>query len=200
MIPALSVIPVATKPCTSFPATALFTPSAGLLAKKTLSVGHTILWNGKKWQTIPVANLSLLPVWLEEGSTLGTIQPYTNEIVQCDWNKTPLENKAESSSGETKTILRRKPSRGHIPKRRQSVVYKPIRKKAKSDKLLHKWVGPFIVVRQTTPVNYEVKLVDEKTKSDIVHVASMKPFKEIKNWRKDTNSQTEAEKNNRPHQ
>ncbi|KZS18242.1 Uncharacterized protein APZ42_015657 [Daphnia magna] len=90
MIPALLVIPVATKPCTSFPATALFTPSAVLLAKKTLSVGHAIL--PEKWQTIPVANLSLAPVWLEEGSTLGTIQPYTNEIVQCDWNKTPLED------------------------------------------------------------------------------------------------------------
>ncbi|KZS19609.1 Uncharacterized protein APZ42_013879 [Daphnia magna] len=80
------------------------------------------------------------------------------------------------------------------------LVYKPIRKKGKSDKLLHRWVGPFIVVRQTTPVNYEVKLVNEKTKSDIVHVVSMKPFKEIENWRNDTNSQTEAEKNNRPHQ
>lgn len=90
MIPALSVIPVATRPCTSFPVTALFTPSAGLLAKKTLTVGHAIL--PEKWQTIPVANLSLTPVWLEEGSTLGTIQPYTNEIVQCDWNKTPLED------------------------------------------------------------------------------------------------------------
>jgi hypothetical protein len=37
-------------------------------------------------------------------------------------------------------------------------------------------MGPYVVIRQTTPVNYEVKLQVGKQKSDIVHVGSMKPY------------------------
>ena len=55
------------------------------------------------------------------------------------------------------------------------LIYKPIRKKGRSEKLLHRWMGPYIVIRQTTPVNYEVKLQVGKQKSDIAHVGSMKP-------------------------
>ena len=56
------------------------------------------------------------------------------------------------------------------------LIYKPIRKKGRSEKLLHRWMGPYIVIRQTTPVNYEVKLQVGKQKSDIAHVGSMKPY------------------------
>ena len=56
------------------------------------------------------------------------------------------------------------------------LVYKPIRKKGRSDKLLHRWIGPYVVIRRTTPVNYEVKLQQGRHKSDIVHVVAMKPF------------------------
>ncbi|KZS03449.1 Uncharacterized protein APZ42_033820 [Daphnia magna] len=42
-------------------------------------------------------------------------------------------------------------------------VYNPTRKKGKSDKLLHRWVDPFIVVRQKTPVNYELSKGSEQT-------------------------------------
>jgi len=56
------------------------------------------------------------------------------------------------------------------------LIYKPIRKKVRSEKLLHRWMGPYIVIRQTTPVNYEVKLQVGKQKSDIAHVGSMKPY------------------------
>jgi hypothetical protein len=37
-------------------------------------------------------------------------------------------------------------------------------------------MGPYVVIRQTTPVNYEVKLQVGKQKSDIAHVGSMKPY------------------------
>jgi hypothetical protein len=58
------------------------------------------------------------------------------------------------------------------------LIYKPIRKKGRSEKLLHRWIGPCIVLRQTTPVNYEVQLQHSKKKSDIVHVVCMKSFVE----------------------
>jgi len=59
------------------------------------------------------------------------------------------------------------------------LIYKPIRKVGKSDKLLHRWLGPYRVIKETTPVNYEVKLCSGKGKSDIVHVCRMKPFHQM---------------------
>jgi hypothetical protein len=59
------------------------------------------------------------------------------------------------------------------------LVYKPIRRKGRSEKLLHLWLGPYIVLRQTTPVNYEVRSQVGRKKSDIVHVGSMKPFTQL---------------------
>lgn len=56
------------------------------------------------------------------------------------------------------------------------LVYKPFRKIGKSEKLLHRWLGPFKVLRQTTPVNYKVQLESGRGKTDIVHVVRMKPF------------------------
>jgi hypothetical protein len=56
------------------------------------------------------------------------------------------------------------------------LIFKPLRKIGRSEKLLHRWLGPYLVVRQTTPVNYEVILQSGRQKSDIVHVARMKPF------------------------
>jgi hypothetical protein len=34
-----------------------------------------------------VANLSAVPVWLDQGSTLGTIQPYSGDIHPCELDK-----------------------------------------------------------------------------------------------------------------
>ena len=56
---------------------------------------------------------------------------------------------------------------------------KPFRKVRRAEKLLHRWQGPFTVIRQTTPVNYEVKLSSGARKSDIVHVVMMKHFHEL---------------------
>ena len=55
-------------------------------------------------------------------------------------------------------------------------VCKPFRLVGKAEKLLSRWLGPFRVIRQTSPVDYEV---ETKTgKSDIVHVSTMKRFNE----------------------
>jgi len=56
------------------------------------------------------------------------------------------------------------------------LIYKPFRKVGKSEKLLHRWLGPFRVIRKTTPVNYEIQAASGKGKTDIVHVVKMKPF------------------------
>ncbi|KZR95625.1 Uncharacterized protein APZ42_010543, partial [Daphnia magna] len=61
------------------------------------------------------------------------------------------------------------------------LVYKPFRKVGKSEKLLHRWLGPFKVLRKTTPVNYEVTSATGRGKTDIVHVIRMKPFFEASN-------------------
>ena len=39
------------------------------------------------------------------------------------------------------------------------LVYKPVRKVGKSEKLLHRWLGPFKIVRRTSEVNYEVQKI-----------------------------------------
>lgn len=38
------------------------------------------------------------------------------------------------------------------------LIYKPIRKVGRSEKLLHRWLGTYTVVRQTTPSDYELQL------------------------------------------
>jgi hypothetical protein len=60
------------------------------------------------------------------------------------------------------------------------LIYRPIRKVGKSDKLLHRWLGPFQVIREITPVNYEVILRGRlgKSKPDVVHVYRMKRYHE----------------------
>jgi hypothetical protein len=58
-------------------------------------------------------------------------------------------------------------------------VYKPFRKVKKAEKLLHRWQGPFNVIRQTTPVNYEVKLSSGSRKSEIMHAIKMKLFHDL---------------------
>ena len=55
------------------------------------------------------------------------------------------------------------------------LIYKPFRKVGKSEKLLHRWLGPYQVIRRISDVNYEVKLINSG-KTDIVHVVVMKLF------------------------
>ncbi|KAK4007548.1 hypothetical protein OUZ56_012706 [Daphnia magna] len=61
------------------------------------------------------------------------------------------------------------------PDRDIVLVYKPIRKVGKSEKLLHRWSGPYTVVRQTTASNYELRL-HRSTRTEIEYVERVKPF------------------------
>ena len=57
------------------------------------------------------------------------------------------------------------------------LVYKPLREVGKSTKLLHKWGGPYKIIKKTSPVNYE--LLDLRTtppKRDIHPVSRIKRF------------------------
>ena len=56
------------------------------------------------------------------------------------------------------------------------LVYKPIRKVGRADKLIHHFVGPYKVIRKITPLNYEIQLLSRRKKSEIVHVCRMKLF------------------------
>ena len=56
------------------------------------------------------------------------------------------------------------------------LVYKPVRKVGLVSKLLHRWLGPFRVIRKTTAVNYEIIRESGRGKTDIVHVERMKRY------------------------
>ncbi|KZS07387.1 Uncharacterized protein APZ42_028923 [Daphnia magna] len=80
--------------------------------------------------------------------------------------------------------VQRKQKKGYEEGRREAttylpgeevLIYKPIRKVEKSEKLLHRWLGPYTVVRQAIPSNYELRL-GRTVKTEIVHVERMKPF------------------------
>ena len=57
----------------------------------------------------------------------------------------------------------------------QVLVYRPTRKVGLAEKLLHRWHGPYNIIRQITPLNYEVQLNPYK-KTEIVHVERLKSF------------------------
>ncbi|UYV70247.1 K02A2.6-like [Cordylochernes scorpioides] len=59
------------------------------------------------------------------------------------------------------------------------LIWTPIRKVGRADKLQRRYVGPYQILRQTSPVNYEVIEIAEgkKKKRQIVHVTRMKPYR-----------------------
>ncbi|RWS22434.1 integrase core domain protein-like protein, partial [Leptotrombidium deliense] len=78
-------------------------------------------------------------------------------------------------------------SKVHYDKKRRHVeydtgekvlVYFPIRKVGKSEKLLHKWLGPFKIVNRLSPLVYEIENVTGKKKRDTVNVTRLKKFHE----------------------
>ena len=58
------------------------------------------------------------------------------------------------------------------------LIYKPFRKVGKSEKLLHRWLGPYLVAGRLSELNYEVrKLRRPSDKTEVVHVVNKKKFK-----------------------
>ncbi|UYV64395.1 K02A2.6-like [Cordylochernes scorpioides] len=59
------------------------------------------------------------------------------------------------------------------------LIWTPIRKVGRADKLQRRYVGPYQILRQTSPVNYEVIEIAEgkRKKRQIVHVTRMKPYR-----------------------
>jgi hypothetical protein len=57
------------------------------------------------------------------------------------------------------------------------LFYKPFRAVGKVEKLLHRWLGPYVVVTELSEVNYEIRLASgEKKSSEIAHVERLKKF------------------------
>ncbi|UYV84440.1 hypothetical protein LAZ67_X002171, partial [Cordylochernes scorpioides] len=56
------------------------------------------------------------------------------------------------------------------------LIWTPIRKVGRADKLQKNYIGPFKIIRKTSPVNYEVKEVTGRGKK-IVHVSIMKLYR-----------------------
>ncbi|UYV68834.1 K02A2.6-like [Cordylochernes scorpioides] len=59
------------------------------------------------------------------------------------------------------------------------LIWTPIRKVGRADKLQRRYVGPYQILRQTSPVNYEVIEIAEgkRKKKQIVHVTRMKLYR-----------------------
>ncbi|UYV64450.1 hypothetical protein LAZ67_3000767, partial [Cordylochernes scorpioides] len=59
------------------------------------------------------------------------------------------------------------------------LIWTPIRKVGRADKLQRRYIGPYQILRQTSPVNYEVIEIAEgkRKKRQIVHVTRMKPYR-----------------------
>jgi hypothetical protein len=94
-IPAFSIrhIPIVSP---SGAETQLFTPSRRLMLNKALTVGHALL--PANTTTVPIANISCREVWLDKGSTLGTTQKYSKQVISCDLNgAVPLPAVSEST-------------------------------------------------------------------------------------------------------
>lgn len=59
----------------------------------------------------------------------------------------------------------------------QVLVYRPIRKKGRSEKLLHRYYGPYRIVKKINDVNYQLELLSgRKKRRDCVYVSALKPF------------------------
>jgi hypothetical protein len=58
------------------------------------------------------------------------------------------------------------------------LIYRPIRKKGRSTKFLHRYFGPYKIVRRVSDLNYIVEpLRGRRKKQDCVHVSHLKPFR-----------------------
>ena len=58
------------------------------------------------------------------------------------------------------------------------LVYRPIRKKGRATKFLHRYFGPYRIVRRVRDLNYIVEpFYGRWKKLDQVHVSSLKPFR-----------------------
>ncbi|EFX66585.1 hypothetical protein DAPPUDRAFT_262882 [Daphnia pulex] len=58
------------------------------------------------------------------------------------------------------------------------LVYRPIRKKGRATKLLHRYFGPYRIVRRVSDLNYIVEPLNGRKKNqDCVHVSHLKPFR-----------------------
>jgi hypothetical protein len=61
------------------------------------------------------------------------------------------------------------------------LVYRPLRKKGRAEKLLFRYHAPFKVVRRLNSLNYVIEpLCGSKKKRDFVHVSKLKRFVEKK--------------------
>ncbi|KZS10738.1 Uncharacterized protein APZ42_024709 [Daphnia magna] len=58
------------------------------------------------------------------------------------------------------------------------LVYRPIQKKGRATKFLHRYFGPYRIVRRVSDLNYIVEpLYGKKKNQDCVHVSHLKPFR-----------------------
>lgn len=61
----------------------------------------------------------------------------------------------------------------------QVMVWTPVKKKGRSTKLLHRWHGPYRIVRKLSELNYEVQISPRGKRIgyiDTIHVSRLKPY------------------------
>lgn len=127
----------------------------------------------------------------DPSTPLDTVLPYADNQHLDSYNEDVLYRAEESRQlARLRTFKSQQDQRLRHSEQHREVTFNvgdevllwtPVRQIGRSEKLLKKFVGPYVVRRRISPNNYEVSLVspspDRRTKStDIVHVVRMKHY------------------------
>lgn len=91
-----------------------------------------------------------------------------------------MDKKSQAAQEHQKRYFEKNHREAELYEEKQQVlVYRPTRKMVRAEQLLHRWHGLlFFVIRQITPLNYEVQLPGSK-RSEVVHVKRIKRFLDL---------------------
>lgn len=110
--------------------------------------------------------------------------PNAGKENQFSFENIIYSQKARKIAAERQEIIQERFSE-RFDKQRQENTFKPgdqvwvkfpTRKPGRSEKILHQYRGPYRIISQTAPNNFEI--IDSKGKSDIVNVERFKPYHE----------------------
>ncbi|RWR99426.1 hypothetical protein B4U79_07938, partial [Dinothrombium tinctorium] len=113
-----------------------------------------------------------------QNRTLGVDEPNDYFNLIKSWSQIAIESVKQAIESEQNSYTVRTNIKRREPKFKEGdlvLIYTPFRKKGKAEKLLSRFVGPFLLIKQIGPVVFEVEKLTNK-KRDLVHVSRMKPY------------------------
>ena len=55
-------------------------------------------------------------------------------------------------------------------------MFTPLRKVGKSEKLMHNWYGPYVIIEVMSPLVYKLQDLEKRNKIDLVHILRIKVY------------------------